>query len=379
MIFNRTGRFALKFLGNTFGNGCTISLEKYSHILHAELILLTDSHLEGDIELKAYGKTYIITCKDEKTNERPPFFIHTIDVTHLISYAGNTTCVIDFPEHSEQCTYGEQKPIWSLAIIYGDPSFPVRHVSLLTGEHIPLKSPIVFSELLVPAQGSNNGILHLFGKKRQALASIPLVSFGSNTNQLPVPFPLTNLIDETGHLSKCILNQEIDISATLLPAQSEATLHLPSDPTDMICFLAIGLQINAVEPKMNAIHSADKKNVLINDIVTYTTTITNTGTATAECIQFRTSFPAGTEFISDSLKINRTPISADPSQGVILRNMPVGDSLIIVYQMKVISIPSTGFILHQAVLDYNFTALPNTLSVGNQPSNLSKIYVHSSL
>lgn len=379
MIFNRTGRFALKFLGNTFGNECAISLEKYSYILHAKLILLTDSQLKGDIELKAYGKTHIITCKDKKTNEYPPFFIHTIDVTHLISYAGNTTYVIDFPEHSDLCTSGEQEPIWSLAIIYGDPSFPVRHVSLFTGEHIPLTSPIVFSELIVPSQGSNNGILHLFGEKQQELSSIPLVSFGSNPNQLPVSYPLTNLIDETGHLSKRILNQEIDISATLLPAQSEATLQLPSNPIDMIYFLAIGLQINAVEPKMNAIHSADKKNVLINDIVTYTTTITNTGTATAECIQFRTSFPAGTEFISDSLIINRTPISADPSQGVILRNMPVGDSLIIVYQMKVISIPSTGFILHQAVLDYNFTALPNTLSVGNQPSNLSKIYVHSSL
>ncbi|PGQ49856.1 MULTISPECIES: DUF11 domain-containing protein [Bacillus cereus group] len=377
MIFNRTGRFALKLLGNTFGNGCTISLEKYSYILQAELILLTYSHLKGDIELKAYGKTHIITCKDEKTNEFPHFFIYTIDVTHLISYAGKTTYVIDFPEHSDHCLPEEQEPIWSLAIIYGDSSFPVRHVSLLTGEHVPLKSPIVFSELLVPSRGPNNGILHLFGKKQKELLSIPLVSFGPNTNQSPIPFPLTNLIDETGHLSKCILNQEVDISTTLLPAQSEATIHLPSNPVDIISFLAIGLQINSVEPKMNSIHSANKKNVQINDIVTYTTTITNTGTATAECIQFRTSFPVGTEFISDSLIINKTPISADPSQGVILRNMPVGDSLIVVYQMKVITIPSTGFILHQTVLDYNFTSLPNTLLVGNQPSNLSKIYVHA--
>ncbi|MFB5561916.1 DUF11 domain-containing protein [Bacillus cereus] len=375
MIFNRTGRLALKFLGNTFSNECEVALEKYSYILHAELVLLTDSQLKGDIELKTYEKAHIITCKDEKTNGHPPFFIYTIDVTHLISYAGNTTCVIDFPEHSNHYTYREHEPIWSLALIYGDPSFPVRHVSLLTGEHVPLISPIIFSKLLVPSQGSNNGILHLFGEKRQELASIPLVSFGSDTNQLPFLYPLTNLLDETGHLSKRILNQEIDISATLMPAQSEATLHLPSNPADMIYFLAIGLQINAVEPKMNIIHSADKKNVQINDIVTYTTIITNTGTATAECIQFRTSFPAGTEFISNSLTINRTPISGDPSQGVILRNMPVGDSIIVVYQMKIISISPTGFILHQSVLDYNFTSLQNTLAVGNQPSNISRINV----
>ncbi|WP_459503129.1 DUF11 domain-containing protein [Bacillus sp. C1] len=377
MIFNRTGRFALKFIGNTFGNECEVSLEKYSYILHAELILLTDFHFKNDIELKTYGKTHIITCKDEKTHEHPTFFVRTIDVTSLVGYAGNTTFAIDFPEHSDDDTSGEQKPIWSLAIIYGDPIFPVRHVSLYTGDDIPRTSPIIFSELLTPSKGPNNGILYLFGERRQELSSVPLVSFGSNTDQLPVPYPLTNLVDKTGHLSKRILNQEIDISATLQPAQSVAILHLPSNPADTIHFSAIGLQINAVEPKLNAVHSADKKNVQVNDIVTYTTTITNTGTATAECLQFRTGFPAGTKFISDSLTINTIPISADPSNGVILRNMPVGDTLTVVYQVAITSIPPTGCILHQPVLDYNFTPMKNKLAVGNQPSNLSTIYVHS--
>ncbi|MGQ8872051.1 DUF11 domain-containing protein [Paenibacillus sp. TSA_86.1] len=301
----------------------------------------------------------------------------TINVTSFATYAGNTPFTVDKLEQNDDPVSVQQDPIWGLVIIYGDPFLPVRHVSLRIGDSKPLASPIIFSELLAPSIGPNYGTLFLFGKMRTERSSIPALSFGPNTEQLSNINPSINVPDHIPPLSRGIYNQEIDISATILPAQVSAFLHLPTESTDSIHFLAIGLQMNAAEPKMNIVHSADAEHVQVGDIVTYTTTIQNTGTTVAECIQFRTGFPYGTTFISDSLTINAIPIVADPSQGLLLRNMLVGDTLTVVYKVKIIVKPSSAYILHQPVLDYNFIPIENTIAVGNQPSNITTVYVHS--
>jgi hypothetical protein len=64
MIFNKTDRLSLKFIGNSFGQSSEISLDQSSYILHAQLILVTDSHFNNDLELKIYGKSYVIPYKD---------------------------------------------------------------------------------------------------------------------------------------------------------------------------------------------------------------------------------------------------------------------------------------------------------------------------
>lgn len=87
-------------------------------------------------------------------------------------------------------------------------------------------------------------------------------------------------------------------------------------------------------------------------------------------------FEDGSQFIADSLTINTIPIIADPSDIWILRNMPVGDRLTVMYKAQIIHKPSRGFILHQPVLDYHFIPMEDKLAVGNKPSNISTVYVH---
>ncbi|GGE78532.1 DUF11 domain-containing protein [Priestia taiwanensis] len=369
MIFNKTDRLALKFIGHSFGHACEFSLQPTSYILHAELLVMSNSPIHTDIEIKAYDQTHTLSSKDKNYRKHSSRYIRTMNVTPFVPYSGPTTFNIDFCSNSDKDTT-EENPIWGLAIIYGDPTLPVRHVSLVVSEQI---HTYTFSHLLTPSLGPTHGSLYLLGEMRHPLSATPMMAFGPATEPTSFTYPLMN----ANNLSRTILNEEIDISSTLLPAQTSAILHLPPEQTNEINFLAIGLYVNAAEPKMTIIHTANKEHVRIGDIVTYTTTIINEGTTTAECMQFRTGFPDGTLFISDSLTVDNIPVVVDPSDRLLLGNMSIGDTKTIVYKIKITHKPNPAFILHQPVLDYNFTPLQHTLAVGNQPSSISKVFVQS--
>ncbi|MCU5446691.1 MULTISPECIES: DUF11 domain-containing protein [Bacillus cereus group] len=373
MKFTKTDRLALKFIGNSFGNACEFSLKSTSYTFHAELIVVAESPLHTNIEVKAYGQTHIIPPTDEQYHKHSSSYVRTINITSFVPYSGATTLVVDFPNHSKEYT-SKRTPTWGLIVIYGDPNFPVRHVSLFINEQV---HPCIFSPLLIPSLGPTHGTLHLFGEIKQILSSIPCISFGPPMKQATSIYPLTSMMNITNHLPQSILNEEIDISSTLLPEQTSAILHLPSEQVSSINFLAVGLQVNTPEPKMTIVHSVDKEHVFVGDIVTYTTVIINNGTTTAECIQFRTGFPDGTMFISDSVTVNTMTVAVNPGERILLGNLPISNKITITYKVKITHKPSQNFILHQPVLDYNFTPIENTIAVGNQPSNISTIYIHS--
>ncbi|AJG79532.1 MULTISPECIES: DUF11 domain-containing protein [Bacillus cereus group] len=375
MKFIKTDRLDLKFIGNSFGNACKFSLQPNSsnYILHAELIVVTDSPLQTNIELKVYDQAHIIPPSEEQYHKHFSRYVRTINVTPLVPYNGATTFVVDFPNHSDEYT-SKRNPIWGLIIIYGDSNFPVRHISLFINEQQDL---FTFSPLLLPSIGPNHGILYLFGEMKQRSSSIPCIAFGPSMKQEASTYPLTRTINNTNNLFRPILNEEVDISSTLLSGQTSAILHIPSEQMDSINLFAVGLQVNAPEPKMTIVHSADKEHALVGDIVTYTTSIINDGTTTAECIQFRTGFPDGTILISDSVTVNTIPVTANPSEGLLLGNLPINDTITIAYKIKIVHKPSRSLILHQPVLDYQFTPIENTIRVGNQPSNISNVYIHS--
>ncbi|MES5954423.1 DUF11 domain-containing protein [Bacillus fungorum] len=375
MKFITTDRLALKFIGNSFGNACKFSLQPNSsnYILHAELIVVADSPLHTNIEIKTYDQTHIIPPTDEQYHKYSSSYVRTINVTSLVPYSGATTFVVDFPNHSDEYT-SKRNPIWGLIIIYGDSNFPVRHISLFINEQADL---FTFSPLLLPSLGPNSGTLYLFGETKQILSSIPCIAFGPSIKHATSTYPLTGTMNKTNNLPHSILNEEIDISSTLLSGQTSAILHIPAEQMDSINFFAVGLQVNAPEPKMTIVHSADKEHALVGDIVTYTTVIINDGTTTAECIQFRTGFPDGTVLITDSVTVNTMPVAVNPSEGLLLGNLPINDTITIAYKIKIAHKPSRSFILHQPVLDYQFTPIENTIRVGNQPSNISTVYIHS--
>ncbi|WP_199698167.1 DUF11 domain-containing protein, partial [Bacillus cereus] len=63
----------------------------------------------------------------------------------------------------------------------------------------------------------------------------------------------------------------------------------------------------------------DLTSVTIGDILTYTTTLTNTGNTDATAVVFTDNTPDGTTFIDGSVLVNNIPqLNANPSVGILV-------------------------------------------------------------
>ncbi len=99
----------------------------------------------------------------------------------------------------------------------------------------------------------------------------------------------------------------------------------------------------------------------VGDILTYTIPITNNGNVTANNIIFIDTIPNGTSLISGSFKQDSIFISGTPNPpGVTLSNIGAGKTSIIVFQVKVDTIPSPNPILNSANTQYAYTVNPST-------------------
>ncbi|MBJ8206377.1 DUF11 domain-containing protein, partial [Bacillus cereus] len=81
-------------------------------------------------------------------------------------------------------------------------------------------------------------------------------------------------------------------------------------------------------------------NVDIDDIITYTVTFQNLQTVQLTNILFTDSIPVGTTFIPNSVTINGIPTSdVDPALGIPLGTLNPSQSVVVTFQVRVVSIP----------------------------------------
>ena len=84
-----------------------------------------------------------------------------------------------------------------------------------------------------------------------------------------------------------------------------------SENTDM-------LSVNVVSDRLSVVKAVDKAFAVRGEILHYTTTITNTGNIIKSNIVFKDSIPAGTTFVSNSIKINGSGFSSIIQKSVLL-------------------------------------------------------------
>ena len=115
--------------------------------------------------------------------------------------------------------------------------------------------------------------------------------------------------------------------------------------------------------------SADKSIISVGDTVTYTTTITNTGNTSATNITFTSAIPASTTFIPNSVTINgfQQP-GAQPALGVNIPNIAPGETVTVIFQVNVISIPPSNSIMGNDTILYSYTVDPNGTPVTTSTS-----------
>ncbi|MCC2454580.1 DUF11 domain-containing protein [Bacillus cereus] len=110
---------------------------------------------------------------------------------------------------------------------------------------------------------------------------------------------------------------------------------------------------------INPVKTANRQNVTIGDIITYTITTQNTGNITATNVIVTDPIPPGTTFIPNSVTINgASQPEVNPISGIQVGTLGPGQSAIVTFQVQVTSLPPGGVIENSGNTTFTFQPDP---------------------
>ncbi|HFJ9346459.1 TPA: beta strand repeat-containing protein, partial [Bacillus cereus] len=134
----------------------------------------------------------------------------------------------------------------------------------------------------------------------------------------------------------------------------------PSKPAVMQMVASNTVQTTINNASIAATKSADKQFANVNDIITYTTTLTNNGNILASNVIFTDVIPNGTSFIPNSVTVNGNTLpNVNPASGIAIDPINPNANTIISFQVQVNSIPNPNPIPNQNNTTYQYVVDPN--------------------
>ncbi|HDX9645682.1 MULTISPECIES: DUF11 domain-containing protein [Bacillus] len=134
----------------------------------------------------------------------------------------------------------------------------------------------------------------------------------------------------------------------------------PSKPAVMQMVASNTVQTTINNASIAATKSADKQFANVNDIITYTTTLTNNGNTLASNVIFTDVIPNGTSFIANSVTVNGNTLpNVNPASGIAIDPINPNANTIISFQVQVNSIPNPNPIPNQSNTTYQYVVDPN--------------------
>ncbi|HDR7804515.1 TPA: DUF11 domain-containing protein [Bacillus cereus] len=134
----------------------------------------------------------------------------------------------------------------------------------------------------------------------------------------------------------------------------------PSKPAVMQMVASNTVQTTINNASIAATKSVDKQFANVNDIITYTTTLTNNGNTLASNIVFTDAIPSGTSFIPNSVTVNGNILpNVNPASGIAIDPINPNANTIISFQVQVNSIPNPNPIPNQSNTTYQYVVDPN--------------------
>ncbi|MGL6108092.1 beta strand repeat-containing protein, partial [Romboutsia sp.] len=124
----------------------------------------------------------------------------------------------------------------------------------------------------------------------------------------------------------------------------------------------------------NTTKIVDKDFATLNDVITYTITIPNTGTTSANAVIFKDTIPTGTTFVANSFTVNgvvKTGVSPAPP-GINIGTIPAGGIFTVTFKVTVNTIPSPNRVLNSSNTTFNYQVDPSvvTTTAGSANSNI---------
>ncbi len=303
---------------------------------------------------------------------------------------------------------------WTLGVIYQNPSLPFRNMSLragavlvqstsapvtttLTGFATPVSGALGGRALFSAQEGDANraGDQALFGPNAASLAALSGPNNFANNFFASQINNDAGLIDTTGTFGS--RNQtngspgsnisggrqgwditNVDISPRLVNNQASAVLTLTTSG-DAYVVNANAIQVDINAPKITVTKSAGAAGAVVGDLLTYTVTVANTGTANATSAVLTDALPAGLVFAGGSVSVAGVSRPGfDIVAGVPLGTVNFGTSVTVVYQARVSSLPSPQQAANTASAAFTFQSVSGgPVLTGVVPSNTVTLPVYS--
>ncbi|MBT2287716.1 DUF11 domain-containing protein [Paenibacillus albidus] len=332
-ILSKADRLNIKWLSNMEGHRTNLHFDEPSYFVFRAYLIWHSEHPAATIDIITGSGQSRMESESEFEDEAQ--YVHRKDITYFVQMNYDTDySIIPVSDHPDLFT-------WHLAIIYGCPTLPASHISL------NLKS------------GPEENLWE------EWISNLPSVSTTD---------PLTSEL----HLLDGFVHQEYVDTQPFMKDTLDQPYNQQIRSESPNPYL-IARRLQALEAKMTLTQSVDHTEIKVGNTITCTTRITNTGTAAAHFVQYRTTLPMFAELVSGTFTINGIVISIAMDSNhiitVILRNMPVHDVLLVSFQMLITSEPQVDKFYLSSVIDYHTPPVDGKWLIGNQPSNILEIPV----
>ncbi|MGL6105484.1 DUF7507 domain-containing protein [Romboutsia sp.] len=134
----------------------------------------------------------------------------------------------------------------------------------------------------------------------------------------------------------------------------------PANPPIVVEGATNTVQTVIVVGSLSVTKAVSKAYATIDDVLTYTVNVFNSGNTTAKNVNFRDVIPTGLTFVNESVTINGVSYpSYNPYASFTLGNIISGDAVVISFDAKVTSMPNPSLVSNTANLTFAYRIDPN--------------------
>lgn len=410
------------------GSRAQLSLPAGSSVLHAELVwgglyrstVNNISNLINNSILFTTPASSVLIAPDAATsqdfvitvdNVTIGFYVRSANVTALVgaalSGAYSVQRVPALIEAIDSRTSQTNHAGWTLAVVYENQSLELRNLTLWSGGNVVSpdtgSTTVTVSNFLTPQVLPITGKVFVSAQEGDAVLTGDRMLFGQT---VPTLAPLSGPNNPVGNFFASQINDQnglldtsgtfgtrnanaaagtntiacrqgwdttaVDISSTLVPAQTSAVIRFTSDG-DLYVPNALGIQIDSKGADLSVFKTADKAFAFVGDEITYTIKIVNSGEVSALNVTVNDFLPPETPLVDGSVFVDGSPVAG--GLPVSIPEIAAGASSEIVFTVKVNSLPAQNPVVNTAHADYEFFPFAGYSATGFADSNQTDVSV----
>lgn len=339
------------------------------------------------------------------------FYVRTANVTSLVQSgmsgtysAGKVPALL---EAIDSRTSETNHAGWTLAVVYENAGLPLRNLTLWSGG--ALVSPaagntdVTLSGFVTPDTLPITGKLFVSAQEGDAIISGDKLQFGqslSNLQTLSGPNnPAGNffasqinnssgMIDTAGTFGTRNASAmtgtnisagrqgwditAVDVSSLIVPGQTAAVIRFTSDG-DLYVANCVGLQIDSKGAILKIEKKVDKTYAMLDEVITYSFLITNSGTTRAETVTLQDILPSGLTLVDGSIRIDGVPYTG--TLPVTFGPLNVQTTAVVTFSVKAETLPAINPVFNIARVGYTFMPLHGVTVHGSAESNFVSVFI----